>query len=644
VELFYTLTLAFLEITFVFVGLMILHGLRKIIGSAAFYIAIGMLFIFTQFVTATELKVVTGIDGADFYIAQTVLFLPYLAAILVIYVTEGTLATQRLIVGAMAALGFYVYLSQITVVQCSWSGFSLSQGTSSDSFEYLLKNSRRVMTASIIAQTLDLFLIPIFFQRLRNMKCRIFLCVAFSLLLTQIADSIIFNTISFWGTPQWWLQMRSSYIAKAIFSIWLSIIATIYLKKIEVEVPGEGRGALDILLAFIGNYGNFEKLKQNLREWEGRYRMLVENATDMILLMDQDGMILDANPIAAKMLDMQNPEQLVGKNVGEFLSGRDEKKFNPSTAISSTKTSNTPIDLIIDKKNGKKIELQAAINLVAHQEENVIILVARDITEQNRLNKEKEELKEELAHAQRLESIGQLAGGVAHDFNNYLHAIQGNLDILLLMHDIKDEKIIKHLEKINNITENASRLTQQLLGFARKGKYRVEKIDMKKLVSETVSLFAPSFDMENSSVKLKISEGEYFVKGDFVQLKQVLLNLLLNAKDAFEGINNRPNIIEVELSQAINFKSIFDSSLKDKHLDISNYIGLCVSDNGCGMDEELKNRIFEPFFTTKPTGKGTGMGLAMAYGTLSNHNGWITLESSPGNGSKFYIFLPKYED
>ncbi|HOK04271.1 MAG TPA: ATP-binding protein [Victivallales bacterium] len=643
-ELFYTLTLAFLEITFVFVGLLILHGLRKIIGSTAFFMAIGMLFIFTQFVTATELKIVTGIDGADFYIAQTVLFLPYLAAILVIYVSEGTLATQRLIIGAMAALGFYVYLSQITVVQCSWSGFSLSQGTSSDSFEYLLKNSRRVMTASIIAQTLDLFLIPIFFQRLRNMNCRIFLCVTFSLLLTQIADSIIFNTISFWGSPQWWMQMRSSYIAKAIFSIWLSIIATIYLKKIEIEVPGEGKGALDILLAFIGNYGNFEKLKQNLREWEGRYRMLVENATDMILLMDQDGMILDANPIAAKMLDMESPEQLIGKNVGEFLSDSYGKNFTASAAISSIKTPSTPIDLVINKKNGKKIELQAAVNLITHHEENVIILVARDITEQNRLNREKEELKEELAHAQRLESIGQLAGGVAHDFNNYLHAIQGNLDILLLMHDIKDEKIIKHLEKINNITENASRLTQQLLGFARKGKYRVEKIDMKKLVSETVSLFAPSFNMENNNVKLKISEGEYFVKGDFVQLKQVLLNLLLNAKDAFEGVNNNPNIIEVELAPAVNFKSIFKSSSKDKYLDMSDYIGLLVSDNGCGMDEDLKNRIFEPFFTTKPTGKGTGMGLAMVYGTLSNHNGWITLESAPGKGSKFYIFLPKYKD
>lgn len=643
-EIFYALSLAFLEITFIFVGLLILHGLRKIIGSASFYIAVGMLFIFTQFVTASELKVIVGIDGADFYIAQTVLLLPYLAAILVIYVTEGTLATQRLIIGAMAALGFYVYLSQITSVQCAWGGFALSQGTSADSFEYLLRSSRRVMTASIIAQTLDLFLIPIFFQRLRNMKCGLFLSVAFSLLLTQIVDSIVFNTISFWGSPQWWIQMRSSYIAKAIFTIWLSIIATIYLKKIEEETTRESRGALDIVLAFLGNYGNFEQLKQNLREWEGRYRMLVENAADMIILMDQDGNILDANPVAARLLDAQSPEQLAGRNIGEFFSEPDGRNFTAFSALSSAKSSGKTFDLIIKKNHKDNIELQAVANTVTHDGTDVVILVARDISEQNRLNREKDELKEELAHAQRLESIGQLAGGVAHDFNNYLHAIQGNLDILLLMHDIKDEKILKHLEKINGITENASRLTQQLLGFARKGKYRVEKIDMSKLISETVNLFKPSFDMEDSSVNTVIADGEFFVKGDFVQLKQVILNLLLNARDAFEEIKDRHHQIEVKLSEAGVFEKIFTETSKDPSRQIADYICLVVSDNGTGMDKDIINRIFEPFFTTKATGKGTGMGLAMAYGTLSNHNGWITVESQPGQGSTFYIFLPKYKE
>ncbi len=642
-ELFSILSLAFLETTFIFVGLLILHGLRKLIGSASFYITVGMLFIFTQLVTATELKVMMGIDGADFYIAQSVLFLPYLAALLVIYVSEGTLATQRLIIGAMAALGFYVYLAQTTAVQCGWGGFTLSQGVSADSFEYLLRNSRRMMTGSIIAQTLDLFLIPIFFQRLRNMNCRLFLCVLFSLLLTQMVDSVVFNTILFWGTPQWWLQMRSSYIAKAVFTVWLSIIATIYLKRIESESPGKGRGALDIVLAFVGNYGNFEALKQNLREWEGRYRMLVENAADMIILSDQDGRILDANPTAGRLLGIP-PEQIAGRNAGEIFRDPDGRNLTVSAFIASGENPSRPFDLRASDAAGRVIELQAVVNCVPHDTETVVVLVARDVTEQNRLNREKDDLKEQLAHAQRLDSIGKLAGGVAHDFNNYLQAIQGNLDILLLMHDVKDEKVLYHLEKINGITENAARLTQQLLGFARKGKYRVETIDMSKLLSETVNLFAPSFDMEDSNVECRVREGSFMARGDAVQLKQVFLNLLLNAKDSFNGLSGHPNTISATLSEAEEFKDIFEESKKNSSLSAKDFMAVAISDNGCGMDKDLLNRIFEPFFTTKPTGKGTGMGLAMAYGTLSNHNGWITVRSKQGEGTVFHVFLPKLKE
>jgi PAS domain S-box-containing protein len=627
--------------TFIFVGLLILHGLRKVIGSASFYISVGMLFIFTQLVTATELKVIIGIEGADFYLAQSVLFLPYLAAILVIYVSEGTLATQRMIIGAMAALGFYVYLAQITVVQCGWNGYTLSQGASADSFELLLKNSKRVMTGSIIAQTLDLFLIPIFFQRLRNMKCRLFLCVLFALLFTQIVDSVIFNTISFWGSPQWWLQMRSSYIAKAIFTVWLSVIATIYIWKMETEAPREGRGALDIVLAFVGNYGNFETLKQNLREWEGRYRMLVENAADMIILMDQDARILDANPASARLLGLASSNEMAGRNADEFFFNVEGHNFSFEQYMPSLDIQSSPFEISAITRTNLKLELQAVLNRTSRESESMIILVARDITEQNRLNREKNELKEELVHAQRLESIGMLAGGVAHDFNNYLHAIQGNLDILLLMHEISDEKILKHLEKINGITENASKLTQQLLAFARKGKYKVELIDMSKLVRETMNLFSPSFDIENSVVKCDIKKGDFYVKGDAVQLKQILLNLFINARDAFEGISERSKMIKIVLCEASEVRGKFEDSKTSPSLLAENFCALLISDNGCGMSKKILTRIFEPFFTTKPTGKGTGMGLAMVYGAITNHNGWIIVESELNKGTDFHIFLPK---
>jgi uncharacterized PurR-regulated membrane protein YhhQ (DUF165 family) len=261
--------------TFVFVALLLFHTLRKIIGVAAFYIAIGLLLVFTQIVSSAELKVVLGLQGADFYVANTVLFLPYLTAIMIIYITEGTLATQRLIIGAMATLGFFIYLSHITSTQCNWMGHSISQGPTADSMEYLLRQSRRTMTGSILAQALDLFLIPIFFQGLRNLKCRIFICVLGSLMLTQLVDTFVFVTATYWGEPQWWLYIHSSYFAKAVATIWLSMLATIYLSRVDMEnPPGQGRGSLDIIFAFFGGYGKARELEQNLREWEGRYKLL----------------------------------------------------------------------------------------------------------------------------------------------------------------------------------------------------------------------------------------------------------------------------------------------------------------------------------------------------------------------------------
>ena len=149
-ELFASCSLALLEMTFIFVALLILHGLRKIIGNAGFYIAIGLLLVFTQIVSASELKVVVGYPGLDFYISQTVLFLPYLAALMMVYITEGTLSTQRLIIGAMATLGFFIYISHLTSTQCNWVGYSISQGPTADSMEYLLRQSKRYSIESAV--------------------------------------------------------------------------------------------------------------------------------------------------------------------------------------------------------------------------------------------------------------------------------------------------------------------------------------------------------------------------------------------------------------------------------------------------------------------------------------------------------------
>ena len=633
-----------LEMTFVFVGLMLLHALRRVIGSAAFYLSLGVLLIFTQLVGATELKVVLGYQGADFFIASTVLFLPYLAILMVVYVTEGTLATQRVIIGAMATLGLYLYLSQITAVQCGWSGYTISQGPSADSLEFLLRQSKRSLAGSIFAQTLDLFLLPIFFQRLRNLKCRLFLSVLLALMLTQIIHTIVYVSATFWGQPEFWLYLETSYIANAIATIWLSMLVTLYLSKVEKDIPGEGRGALDIVFAFFGGYSKAQRLQKHIQEWEGRYRMVVENASDLILLLGKDGKILDANLAAMKIFNITSIEQMKTKAFpNDFMRDPIKNKsliqgnvFNQSLT-DTQHLYNIPLHAL--SAIGRAVELDISISKIVVEEEPVTIVFGRDVTEQNKANRDREDLREQLTHAQRLESVGELAGGVAHDFNNYLHAIQGHLDILAYMHDVKDEKVETHLDRIDNITEQAAELTRKLLGFARKGKYVEKILDLNDIIEASIDLFMPA-SQKNIDLKYDSKIKKAPIKGDELQLEQALLNILINARFAMRDVSDSKMRLEIELDEGVNFATKC-KSLKMDEINSENFYCIRISEFGEGMPKDVMNRIFDPFFTTKPLGEGTGMGLSMVYGTISNHNGVVHVDSKQGKGTTFYVFLPK---
>jgi PAS domain S-box-containing protein len=649
-EILFTCGLALLELTFIFVALMLLHAIRKQIGPQSFYFSLGLLLIFTQLVGATELKIIVypNSDELDFYIAQTVLFLPYLAILMVVYVTEGTLAAQRMIIGAMAALGLYLYLSKITAVQCGWTGSSISQGPSADSLEYLLFQSKRSLASSILAQTLDLFLIPIFFQRLRNMKCRLFVSVLGALMLTQLIHSFVYITANYWGEPAWWYHITSSYAANIIATFWLSMLVTLYLSKIERELPGESRGAFDIVFAFFGAYGKAQRLQKNIQEWTGRYRMVVENASDMILVLDKNERILDANLAAMRVFKIPASEQIIGKKFpADFITtGRYAKdttrrwtKQINNTMTETQHIKHIPITAL--SSTGTEIDLEISISQTQMEGHSINIVFGRDVTAQNRLNRERENLREQLHHAQRLESVGRLAGGVAHDFNNYLHAIQGHLDILFYMHEVNDEKVESHLERIDKITEQAAELTHKLLGFARKGKYIDAEIELNNLIKEAIDLFMPA-SQKNIDLHFNSSIPEIFIRGDRVQMQQVILNTLINARDAIEDLPDDKMRIEISLDEAIGSMEHYLKITKpSKEINFEDYVCLRVSDTGAGMDQQTLSQIFDPFFTTKPIGKGTGMGLAMVYGTITNHGGLIDVKSDEGQGTTFYFFLPK---
>ena len=641
------LGLALLEMVFVFVTLMLMHGLRKLIGSASFYISMGLLLVFAHIISTAGLEIRTGMWGGSFQISSVSLFLPSIAALLVIYISDGTLATQRLIVGVIASLGFYTYLSVISRAQCNWEGYIISKGPTADSVEYLLLSSQKSMAVITLTMIMDLFLLPIFFQRLRNLQCRLFFCCLGALLFTQLADALMYASITYWGTDYWLEYMISALTVRSIAVLILSILTALYLARIEKEIPGEGRGALDIVFAFFGGYGKAKALQVHINEWEDRYRMVVENASEMILLLDRKGQIMDANVAACRIMRLMDKAEITGKYFPSIFfdhSGKPLLWNEHYMSFSDGKRNlNSDIECYVNLADGEKIEVSVTLSEIDFENMKMLIVVGRDVTEQHRLAREKDDLTMQLAHAQRLESIGQLAGGVAHDFNNYLHSIIGHLDVVKYIYKIKDESVIKHVDKVIEISEQAAKLTQQLLGFARKGKYVEKVLDLSDLVKQSVELFVPR-GQECVDIKVQLPPKGIMIKGDMVQLQQVMLNLLLNARDATAAVRERESVICISSAKADKMKiKLSPPPEMKKQVEPEKFYCISIKDNGEGIDAKIAERIFEPFFTTKPMGKGTGMGLSMVYGAVFNHGGWVQFESAKGEGATFHIFLPVFD-
>ena len=241
--------------------------------------------------------------------------------------------------------------------------------------------------------------------------------------------------------------------------------------------------------------------------------------------------------------------------------------------------------------------------------------------------------EEKFEHAQRMESIGVLVGGISHDFNNMLTGILGN--IFLAKKKLGDNpNISKHLLNIENLSKSASDMIRQLLTFSRKDEVSMKNFSITLFFSEAIKL-ARSAIPENIKVTQNIAKEDMIIQGDSTQIQQLIMNLINNARDA---VNNRkkPEVTcKLELFQA-------NAAFKEKHPELTaeKFALLSVSDNGHGIPYEIQDRIFEPFFTTKDANTGTGLGLAMLYGAVQRHHGIIELESEPDVGTTFHIYLP----
>ena len=355
---------------------------------------------------------------------------------------------------------------------------------------------------------------------------------------------------------------------------------------------------------------------------ERSYRLVVENANEAMVVI-QDGSIKFFNHRLA---------QLTGYSHDELQAAHLPTIFHPDDrerimAIHERRMQNedapTQYEVRLQHRDGTP--LWVLINAVQLEWEGrpASLALMVDMTERRKL-------MERLSHSARMEAIGQLAGGIAHDFNNLLVGILGGADIL--RHDFPPHSPqASTLELIRRSARRASELTQQLLGFARRGRQRNEQADLHSVINDTVAMLSRTLG-KSIAIAVSLSAKHAVVTGDVTQLKQVIVDLALNARDAL------PDGGEVTI---VTHDLVLTQSLDmTEELPPGNYVELVIRDDGTGIDAETLPRIFEPFFTTKPVGKGTGMGLAMIYGIVEEHGGRISVESTPGEGSAFSVLLP----
>jgi len=242
-------------------------------------------------------------------------------------------------------------------------------------------------------------------------------------------------------------------------------------------------------------------------------------------------------------------------------------------------------------------------------------------------------MQKNFMQAQKMEAIGTLVGGIAHDFNNMLSGITANL--YMVQRKVDDEDIRKRLGRVDKLVMHAADMIRQMLTFARKDDVTLKQFELRSFLKEAFKLARVSVPAEISTQFAAPPETEFPVNGDATQLQQVIMNLMNNARDALQGIENPA--ISVELKEFLP-----DDQFRQKHSHevADRYAQITVRDNGSGISVEMQNRIFEPFYTTKEVGKGTGLGLAMTYGAVQSHHGIIELESTPGHGTAFHIYLP----
>jgi two-component system, cell cycle sensor histidine kinase and response regulator CckA len=395
-----------------------------------------------------------------------------------------------------------------------------------------------------------------------------------------------------------------------------SVVDCVYYGEV-VTIGGKPQ-----LVSIARDIGEERKAERALTESEERFRRLFDGAADAVIVHDRNGQIVDANQVACRALGYSREEllQLTTRDISS-LRAKDvaalwERIFAEQGAT---------IEDTHRRRDGSTFPVEVRVAPLAIGKQPLFVAAARDVTERKRM-------EDALLQSQKMEAVGQLAGGVAHDFNNTLTTTTMTLELLLENENLDDDTRAG-LKALEAQTKRASALTRQLLMFSRRTAIEVRVFDLNDLAANLLKMLGRLLG-DHIQLVFERRAVSPLVEADASMLEQSMMNLCVNARDAMPRGGRITIDIDVVRGDTVTPTGRIDTISAE-------YVRLSVTDTGSGMDEATQKRIFEPFFTTKEPGKGTGLGLATVHGIIAQHKGWIDVQSTLGQGSTFRVFLPR---
>lgn len=389
----------------------------------------------------------------------------------------------------------------------------------------------------------------------------------------------------------------------------------------RIQLSNEPR---PLILLAIEDITDRAEAERHLKQSEARYRTLFQTAREGIWILDaRSEFILEVNEHLTKLFGYE-PEELVGKRPWELDVYDDNEAARVRFRELRRRGSSFDPQLRMKTKAGQTIHIEAVSNVYQVDESRVIQCNMRDISDRTRL-------QEDLRQVQKLESIGRLAGGVAHDFNNILNIISAHASLLDRNKKQDPSRQSESLDAIEKAVRRGSGVVRQLLTFARKSEISFEQVHVNTIVEEVAKMLGETFP-KSVEIQLDLDTDVPAIHGDPNQLHQAILNLCVNARDAM------PNGGVLQMDTRLTPGGELQGRLPDALT--TTYVSIVVSDGGTGMSEGIRERVFEPFFTTKAPGSGEGLGLAVVYGVVNSHNGLIELDTTEGEGTTFRLHFP----